>query len=273
MGNLRYTNLPSETPEEDALAELALDVSAHWSRFTDPLWRQLNPDLWERTGNPWLVLQTVSSEKLKAVTSRPEFRSLLGELLQARAEDARAQRWFQRTYGNSALKTVAYFSMEYMLTEGLPIYSGGLGNVAGDQLKAADDLGVPVIGIGLLYSQGYFRQVVDRNGDQRALFPYNDPGQLPIRPLRKADGDWLRLSMAFPGCELWVRAWEAQVGPGQAISFGHQRSGELSRVSHRHQRTVRRRTRTSYPAGDGARNRRLAPAAGPGDSTRGVSSE
>jgi starch phosphorylase len=212
MGNLRYTNLPSETPEEDALAELALDVSAHWSRFTDPLWKQLNPDLWERTGNPWLVLQTVSSEKLKAVTSRPEFRSLLGDLLQARAEDARAQRWFQRTHGNSALKNVAYFSMEYMLTEGLPIYSGGLGNVAGDQLKAADDLGVPVVGIGLLYSQGYFRQVVDRNGTQRALFPYNDPGQLPIRPLRKADGDWLRLSMAFPGCELWVRAWEAQVG-------------------------------------------------------------
>jgi len=212
MGNLRYTNLPSETPEEDALADLALDVSAHWSRFTDPLWKQLNPDLWERTGNPWLVLQTVSSEKLKAVTSRPEFRSLLGELLQARAEDARSPGWFQRTYANSALKNVAYFSMEYMLTEGLPIYSGGLGNVAGDQLKAADDLGVPVVGVGLLYSQGYFRQVLRRDGAQHALYPYNDPGQLPIRPLRNADGDWLRLSMAFPGCDLWVRAWEAQVG-------------------------------------------------------------
>ena len=212
MGNLRYTNLPSETPEEDALADLALDVSAHWSRFTDPLWKQLNPDLWERTGNPWLVLQTVSSEKLTAVTSRPEFRSLLGDLLQARAEDARSPSWFQRTYGNTALKRVAYFSMEYMLTEGLPIYSGGLGNVAGDQLKAADDLGVPVVGVGLLYSQGYFRQVIGRDGAQRALYPYNDPGQLPIRPLRNADGDWLRLSMTFPGCDLWVRAWEAQVG-------------------------------------------------------------
>jgi starch phosphorylase len=212
MGNLRYTNLPSETPEEDALAELALDVSAHWSRFTDPLWKQLNPELWERTGNPWLVLQTVSSDKLKTVTSRPEFRSMLNTLVQARSEDARSPRWFQQVYGNSALKTVAYFSMEYMLTEGLPIYSGGLGNVAGDQLKAADDLGVPVVGVGLLYSQGYFRQIVDLSGAQRALYPYNDPGQLPIRPLRNADGDWLRLSMAFPGCDLWVRAWEAQVG-------------------------------------------------------------
>jgi len=102
--------------------------------------------------------------------------------------------------------------MEYMLSEALPIYSGGLGNVAGDQLKAANDLGVPVIGVGLLYDQGYFRQQLDRDGSQRALFPFNDPGQLPIRPLRKANGDWLRLSISFPGSELWIRAWEVQVG-------------------------------------------------------------
>ena len=75
-----------------------------------------------------------------------------------------------------------------MLSEALPIYSGGLGNVAGDQLKAASDLGVPVIGVGLLYSQGYFRQVIDEDGAQQALYPYNEPGQLPITPLRKAMG-------------------------------------------------------------------------------------
>ena len=72
--------------------------------------------------------------------------------------------------------------MEFMLSEALPIYSGGLGNVAGDQLKATSDLGVPVVGVGLLYQQGYFRQVIDRDGAQQALFPYNDPGQLPITP-------------------------------------------------------------------------------------------
>ena len=86
----------------------------------------------------------------------------------------------------SPLSCVAYFSMEFMLSEALPIYSGGLGNVAGDQLKAASDLGVPVIGVGLLYQQGYFRQVIDKDGAQQALFPYNDPGQLPITPLRTA---------------------------------------------------------------------------------------
>ena len=81
----------------------------------------------------------------------------------------------------------------------LPIYVGGLGNVAGDQLKSASDLGVPVVGIGLLYQQGYFRQMIDRNGEQRDYYPYNDPGQLPITPLRAANGDWLRLEVPFPG--------------------------------------------------------------------------
>ena len=102
--------------------------------------------------------------------------------------------------------------MEFMLSEALPIYSGGLGNVAGDQLKASSDLGVPVVGVGLLYQQGYFRQVIDREGAQQALFPYNDPGQLPITPVRQANGEWLRLEIALPGYSVWVRAWQAQVG-------------------------------------------------------------
>ena len=102
--------------------------------------------------------------------------------------------------------------MEFMLSEALPIYSGGLGNVAGDQLKAASDLGVPVIAIGLLYSQGYFRQFIDKNGDQQELYPYNDPGQLPIRPLRLPNGEWLRLKIDLPGWSLWLRTWEVKVG-------------------------------------------------------------
>jgi starch phosphorylase len=102
--------------------------------------------------------------------------------------------------------------MEFMLSEALPIYSGGLGNVAGDQLKAASDLGVPVVGVGLLYQQGYFRQVIDKDGSQQALYPYNDPGQLPITPLRQPNGEWLRLEIALPGYSVWLRAWQVQVG-------------------------------------------------------------
>jgi starch phosphorylase len=102
--------------------------------------------------------------------------------------------------------------MEYMLSEALPIYSGGLGNVAGDQLKAASDLGVPAVGVGLLYQQGYFRQVIDKDGAQQALYPYNDPGQLPITPLRQPNGEWLRLEIALPGYSVWLRAWQVNVG-------------------------------------------------------------
>jgi starch phosphorylase len=102
--------------------------------------------------------------------------------------------------------------MEFMLSEALPIYSGGLGNVAGDQLKAASDLGVPVIGVGLLYQQGYFRQMIAQDGAQQALYPYNDPGQLPVTPLRKDDGEWLRLKLDLPGHPIWLRAWQVQVG-------------------------------------------------------------
>ncbi len=99
-----------------------------------------------------------------------------------------------------------------MLSEALPIYAGGLGNVAGDQLKAASDLGVPVVGVGLLYSQGYFRQVIDRTARSARFIPYNDPGQLPITPLRKPDGEWLRIEIGMPGYRLWLRAWHAQIG-------------------------------------------------------------
>jgi starch phosphorylase len=102
--------------------------------------------------------------------------------------------------------------MEFMLSEALPIYSGGLGNVAGDQMKAASDLGVPVVGVGLLYGQGYFRQDFDSEGRQQALYPVNDPGQLPIRPLRQPNGEWLRLQVQLPGSKLWLRCWEVSVG-------------------------------------------------------------
>ena len=107
---------------------------------------------------------------------------------------------------------MAYFSLEFMLGEALPIYSGGLGNVAGDQLKAASDLGVPVVGIGLLYQEGYFRQAIAADGSQLVLYPVNDPGQLQITPVRDASGEWVRLRIHLPAYAVWVRAWQAQVG-------------------------------------------------------------
>ncbi len=202
----------ADVPGFDSLAELALDMRSAWNHATDRVWRELDPVLWEITHNPWVVLQTVSREKLQHVLADPTFRKQIDDLVQARRDAARAPAWFQQTYPQSPLSCVAYFSMEFMLGESLPIYSGGLGNVAGDQLKAAGDLGVPVVGVGLLYQQGYFRQVIDKDGAQQAIFPYNDPGQLPVTPLREANGEWLRLEIALPGYSVWLRGWEVQVG-------------------------------------------------------------
>jgi len=196
----------------DSLAELAFDLRSSLNHATDEVWRQLDPALWELTQNPWVVLQTASKDKLKGVLADPAFRKRVDDKLRAKRQAAQTPAWFQKKHPQSTLKCVAYFSMEYMLSEALPIYSGGLGNVAGDQLKAASDLGVPVVGVGLLYQQGYFRQVIDKDGAQQALYPYNEPGQLPITPLRQPNGEWLRLEIALPGYSVWLRAWEVQVG-------------------------------------------------------------
>ncbi|CAH1906121.1 Glycogen phosphorylase [Candidatus Nitrotoga sp. HW29] len=198
--------------EFDSLAELALDMRSSWSHGADSIWRQLNPELWKLTHNPWAVLQTIQREKFQCELTNPTFCKSIDDLVQARRASTEAPAWFQQTYPQSTLSCVAYFCMEFMLSEALPIYSGGLGNVAGDQLKAASDLGVPVIGVGLLYQQGYFRQVIDKNGIQQAFYPYNEPGQLPITPLRHPNGEWLRIEIMLPGYSVWLRTWQVQVG-------------------------------------------------------------
>ncbi len=207
-----YGLLPMEVEGFDFLAELALNMRWSWNHATDDVWRQLDPQLWEITHNPWVVLQTVSRERIERLLADPVFRKRVDALVRVRRKSAEAPAWFQQHHSQSPLSCAAYFSMEFMLSEALPIYSGGLGNVAGDQLKATSDLGVPVVGVGLLYQQGYFRQVITQDGSQQALFPYNDPGQLPITPLRQANGEWLRLEIALPGYSVWVRAWQVQVG-------------------------------------------------------------
>jgi starch phosphorylase len=207
-----YSLLPMEVEGFDSLAELALDLRWSWNHAGDEVWQQLDPAQWELTHNPWGMLQTVSRNQIERVSADNSFRKHIDDLIQARRQAAEAPGWFQQNHSQAPLTGVAYFSMEYMLSEALPIYSGGLGNVAGDQLKSASDLGVPVIGVGLLYQQGYFRQVIDKDGVQQALFPYNDPGQLPIVPLRQPDGEWLRLEIALPGYSVWLRAWQVQVG-------------------------------------------------------------
>jgi len=206
------SNVSSGNSVMNSLTELALNLDWSWSHTADDLWRQLDPELWGLTHNPWMMLQTVSPDKLQSVTSTSQFKHALHQVLESRLRREEAANWFQRSLPEAPLSRIAYFSMEFMLSDALPIYSGGLGNVAGDQLKAASDLGLPVTGIGLLYQRGYFRQHIDAEGAQEALYPFNEPGQLPIRPARLPNGELLRIAVNLPGFRLWLRAWEVRVG-------------------------------------------------------------
>jgi starch phosphorylase len=212
MRSSTFDDSPLDAGISGALTDLALDLRWSFNHSADQLWEQIDPELWALTHNPLVLLQTVSREQLQTVASNPEFQKLLADLHREKVLAEASEAWFQKAHSQSGVSTVAYFSMEFMLSEALPIYSGGLGNVAGDQLKAASNLGVPVIGIGLLYQQGYFRQEIDAEGHQEALYPFNDPGQLPIRPVREPNGEWLRLAVALPGFKLWIRVWQVEVG-------------------------------------------------------------
>jgi starch phosphorylase len=189
-----------------------MDLRWTWNHSCDELWRRLDPALWALDPHPNTVLQNVSPERLALVLADADFNRLLDQLVAAQRTSATEPAWFQRTHPGAPLTGVAYFCMEYMLSEALPIYSGGLGNVAGDQLKAASNLGVPVVGVGLLYEHGYFRQVIDRNGSQQAVYPFNDPRQLPVAPVFGADGKQVRVEIPSPGTRVWLRAWRVRVG-------------------------------------------------------------
>jgi starch phosphorylase len=208
------TGSPPLTPQQgaNALTELAMDLRWCWNHSADELWRRLDSELWEKTHHPNVVLQNVSREKLASSLADPAFLQVLDGLIKIKRQKTAEPRWFQREHPEAPMTCVAYFCMEFMLSEALPIYSGGLGNVAGDQLKAASDLGVPVVGVGLLYQHGYFRQVIDRSGTQQALYPLNDPSQLPVTPVRQPNGDWLRLEIKMPGGSVWLRIWQVEVG-------------------------------------------------------------
>ncbi|UMM08206.1 alpha-glucan family phosphorylase [Gluconobacter frateurii] len=197
---------------ETALKTLALDLHWTWNHEADLLWQSINPDLWEKTRNPWITLTRTARSDLAKALADPDTKALIKAGMGRRKYELERSTWFGEKYPESSLSEVAYFSMEFMLSEALPIYSGGLGNVAADQLKAASDVGVPVVAVGLLYAQGYFRQEITPDGAQKALYPFNDPAHLPIQPVLTPEGDWFRLSVQTATGEIWLRAWKAVIG-------------------------------------------------------------
>jgi len=196
----------------EALGELALDLRWTWSHEADALWERVDAEAWGRTRNPWIILQDISAERLQALAADASFVVELDRLAGTRRAYLDAPSWFSSAHDAAALSGVGYFSMEFGLGEGLPLYAGGLGVLAGDFLKTASDLGIPVVGVGLLYQEGYFRQIIDAAGVQHEAYPFNDPGSMPIEPAQGPDGAWLHVSLDLPGRTLSLRVWQARVG-------------------------------------------------------------
>jgi starch phosphorylase len=210
---MHHAFLPRELPKELALlTDLALDLRWTWSHAGDELWKLLSPETWEKTKNPWLILQDVPRERLEQLADDPHFKQALQNLVAERTAYLNEPGWFSRQVGTGGLRRIAYFSMEFGLGEALPLYAGGLGILAGDYLKAASDLGVPVVGVGLLYQEGYFRQLLDDGGWQQEVYPYNDPTSLPVQPVIPDSGNWLHVQLQLPGRPLYLRVWKARVG-------------------------------------------------------------
>jgi starch phosphorylase len=205
--------LPPELPAglED-LADLAFDLRWNACTTAADLWQAVDPELWETTRNPVMIIESISHTRLLELADNTDFMQTLRASVQARWSYLEADTWMAQTAKKDALGCVAYFSMEFGLSESLPIYSGGLGMLAGDHLKTASDLGLPLVGVGLLYQQGYFRQSINAAGEQLAFYPFNDPLWLPVIPVRDDSGEWLSIELALPGRTLILRTWQASVG-------------------------------------------------------------
>jgi len=203
---------PGLAPLANAIADLATDLRWTWSHAGDAVWKTMDPLIWEQTENPFVVLQNLSQQRLQELDKDERFKQQLTRLADRHKTYCECPAWFGETHADADLKGVAYFSMEFGLADALPLYAGGLGVLAGDYLKGTSDLGVPVVGVGLLYQEGYFRQVLDHDGWQVEVYPNNDSNSLPIRPVRSHNGAWLHVSLEFPGRRLRLRVWEARVG-------------------------------------------------------------
>ncbi len=204
-------NLPDALKE---LHDLAYNLRWAWDHDTIALFRRLDRELWENTGhNPVAMLGMISQERLNAICDDPAFMAHYRrtvESLDAYLNDPNT--WYATHYGGTDTPVYAYFSMEFGITECVQNYSGGLGILSGDHMKSASDLGLPMVGVGLLYQEGYFRQYLNADGYQQERYPINDWANLPVTLVRNPDGSVLKISVPLPGHELYAQIWRMQVG-------------------------------------------------------------
>ena len=216
MMNITEFSVVPKLPKKLAgLQELAANLFWSWDREVIEIFRRMDFDLWEVSRhNPVLMLQSIDQKTLEAFAEDEGFlahlervRVLMKEYIQEK------NTWFGKNHGDIIDQfKVAYFSAEFGVTECIPIYSGGLGILAGDHIKSASDLGIPLVGVGLMYQHGYFRQYLNNDGYQQEAYYENDPFKMPIHLQRTKEGGTLLISVDFPGRKVFARIWHAKVG-------------------------------------------------------------
>src|SRR5438128_1613890 len=221
-----FTVLPYLPERLQALQKLAYNLWWCWNHEAVALFRRIDDDLFAAVENsPVKLLGAIDQARLENLLDDDGFLAHMERVEEAFDNYMSSPTWFQETYGDAAAGGyagnnafgapglwIAYFSAEFGIHESIPIYSGGLGVLAGDHLKAASDLGIPLVGVGLMYREGYFRQYLNVDGWQQERYPENDFFNLPLIPETQPDGSPLLVSVPFPGRDVWARVWRIPVG-------------------------------------------------------------
>ena len=207
-----FTVTPKLPKRLSCLKEIAYNLYWSWNNDIVELFRRLDADLWDEAGhNPALMLGSIKQERLEEVARHDAFLAHMDRVRDSLESYMKATSWYDKNRGKNDL-SIAYFSAEYGITECLPFYSGGLGVLAGDHLKSASDLGLPMVGVGLLYQEGYFNQYLDSDGWQQESYPENDFYNLPIQLERDKKGAVMKIQVEYPEGSVTAQIWRAQMG-------------------------------------------------------------
>jgi starch phosphorylase len=215
MRPIRTFNVTPSLPQRlEALRTLAYNLHWDWDVEMVDLFRRLDADLWESSRyNPVLMLGTIGQERLNEITEDEGFLAQMDRAAQRLEDYLKERPWYKKHRPDPVPgECYAYFSMEFGLTTCMPVYSGGLGVLAGDHLKSASDLGLPLVGVGLLYQEGYFAQYLNADGWQQERYPINDFYNMPLHLERDDQGNEIRIEVEFPERTVYARVWRVQVG-------------------------------------------------------------
>src|SRR5580658_9002586 len=212
--NIRTFQVFPEVPKAlTPLLELANNLWWVWHPDAVEVFRRLDRDLWEQVyHNPVKMLGTINQAQLAQMAADDGYLAHLNRVHAQFKQHLDEPGWYNKTYGDKTNLRVAYFSAEFGIHESLPIYSGGLGVLAGDHLKSASEIGVPLVGVGLLYRNGYFQQYLTADGWQQEAYPELDFYNLPIEPLRYTDGSPVHVRVDMPENAVFCKVWRANVG-------------------------------------------------------------